>query len=82
MHLSEKEKTVLEIEAQQILNYFNVPYVIAASILLTLWLTTGIVIQKLTWKIMVSLLIFMISMLFIILLKQELMRIKIKIRSL
>ncbi len=77
--LYDQEKTVLELDAQHVLNYMNILVITTISLLLTNWLSGEFIIQTISGKIVLTIIALMISSLTFITLLGNFKEIKVRI---
>lgn len=80
--LYDQERTVLELDAQHVLNYMNILVITTISLLLTNWLSGEFIIQTISGKIVLSIITLMISSLAFITLLGNFKEIKLRITQL
>lgn len=78
----EKQKTILEIEAQDIINNVNILVITFLSIIISLWLSEDIIIKSLILKIILSTGSLIVCMVFKIILTENLRDVKRRIELL
>lgn len=60
MLLFEKEKTILEIQAQKILMYWNIAIISFISSIAAIWFSSDFIFKTFQWKIVISVYLFLL----------------------
>ncbi len=77
-----KEKTILELEGQNIMNYTSILVITSISFLITMWLSEEFLFKTVTSKIKVTIVCIIIFLLLFMILVHYFQKIKFEIRRL